>query len=149
VSKPAAIQGSLVDAKNVAAHKCVRLSIDVPAELAKQVIDAFGWPTMAEPVPVAIARLNVGTQAQEPTEKKRWHELPPSQQAAIRCNEPAFTKFLEETKPQYGSLGEHEVAEVVRMLCGVDSRKDIRTGTQAAQKWFAIDSEYQAWMRAG
>jgi hypothetical protein len=55
----AIIAGSLVDAKNVNTHKVMRLIIDVPAENALKVIAAFGWPTMVDPVPVAVARLNI------------------------------------------------------------------------------------------
>jgi hypothetical protein len=54
----AVISGSLVDAKNVNTHKVMRLIIDVPAENALKVIAAFGWPTMVNPVSVAVARLN-------------------------------------------------------------------------------------------
>ncbi len=56
--RPAVIAGNLVDAKNVNTHKVFRLVIDVPAEHAVRVIEAFGWPTMAAPVPVAVARLS-------------------------------------------------------------------------------------------
>lgn len=53
----AIIAGALVDMKNVSTHKCMRLIIDVPAENALKVIAAFGWPTMVNPVSVAVARL--------------------------------------------------------------------------------------------
>lgn len=59
-----AITGSLVDVRNVNTHKCVRLIIDVPAENALKVISAFGWATMVNPVPVAVARLQ-GPRPQE------------------------------------------------------------------------------------
>lgn len=53
----AAIAAQLVDVRNVGQHKCVKLTLHVPAEQAEQVMDAFGWPTMVDPVPVAVARL--------------------------------------------------------------------------------------------
>ena len=58
MTKPAAIIGSLVDARNVATHKCLRLVIDVPAEQAEHIISVLGWPTQVNPIPVAVARLN-------------------------------------------------------------------------------------------
>ena len=58
MTKPAAIYGSLVDLRNVGVHKSLRLTVEVPAELAAQVIEAFGWPTHAAPVPIAMARMN-------------------------------------------------------------------------------------------
>jgi hypothetical protein len=55
---PAVIAAKLVGMKNVGAHKSVVLTIHVPEELALRVIQAFGWPTMASPVDVAIAALD-------------------------------------------------------------------------------------------
>src|ERR1019366_7700500 len=58
MSGPAAIIASLVDVRNIAEHSSVVLKIHVPQERALEVIAAFGWPTGANPVPVAIARLD-------------------------------------------------------------------------------------------
>src|SRR6476646_5225398 len=104
MTTPPAIEGQLVDAKNIAVHKTVRLSIDVPAELGAKVIEMFGWATMANPVPVAIAKLNPSVQAPQPEPaitakpngKKAWHELSPAQQAGIHCNDRFFWQFLRE-----------------------------------------------------
>src|ERR1700678_2867001 len=57
MTEKCAVTGSLIDIKNINQHKCARLLIDVPAENAARIIEMFGWPTMAAPVPVAIARL--------------------------------------------------------------------------------------------
>jgi hypothetical protein len=54
----AIISGSLVDVRNVGSAKSVKLTVHVPEEYARKVIDAFGWPTGATPVSVAIARLD-------------------------------------------------------------------------------------------
>lgn len=58
MSDHAAIQAQLVDVRNVGQHKSIKLTLHVPAERAALVMRAFGWPTMADPVPVALARLN-------------------------------------------------------------------------------------------
>lgn len=60
----AAVTGSLVDVRNIGTHKCVKLSIEVPQEMAMKVFESFGWPTGTEPVTVVVARLNE-TQASE------------------------------------------------------------------------------------
>lgn len=65
--KPAAIAGSLVNMRNVGTHKSVALTIHVQEEAAEAIIKAFGWATMTNPVPVAIARLN-GSPEPEPKE---------------------------------------------------------------------------------
>lgn len=54
----AIISGSLVDVRNVGTHKSVKLTIHVPEEYAMKVVEAFGWPTGVNPVPVAIAHMN-------------------------------------------------------------------------------------------
>jgi hypothetical protein len=148
MSKPAAIAGSLVDAKNVNTHKCVRLSIDVPAELAAQVFAAFGWPTMADPVPVAIARLvdpKAATGQPEPKEgRKKWDELPPAQQAAIRCGEPEFRRFLVETGLAHDN---EDPAETIRRTCDVESRAELNRSHEARGVWHQIEDDFFLWQR--
>ena len=55
----AVIQGQIVDWRNVAAHKSLRVYIDIPTEMRVAFFERFGAPTATEPVPVAIARLAV------------------------------------------------------------------------------------------
>lgn len=74
-----AITGSLVDARNVGAHKSFRLIVDVPAELAMDAINAFGWPSMVSPVPVAVAGLE---RAAAPVEQSHPPEPQPEQKPA-------------------------------------------------------------------
>ena len=113
------VMGSLVDARNVGTHKSVKLTVHVPAELAMKVFESFGWPTMAEPVAVAIARLNSETtvevasgedsttpprasiygtpdsQCGKPSRvHKSWQDLAPAQQAGVLCNEMPFYSYL-------------------------------------------------------
>jgi hypothetical protein len=162
MSKPAAIAGSLVDAKNVNTHKCVRLSIDVPAELAAQVFAAFGWPTMADPVPVAIARLNPSagssngrtsdfdsenagsSPAPATKERRKWDELPPAQQAAIRCGEPEFRRFLVETGLAHDN---EDPAETIRRTCDVESRAELNRSHEARGVWHQIEDDFFLWQR--
>jgi hypothetical protein len=66
---PAAIVGSLVNLKNVATHKSIALTIHCPAENAQAVLAAFGWPTMVDPVPVAVARLEESVSLTQPPPK--------------------------------------------------------------------------------
>lgn len=155
---PAAIiEGALVDAKNVAAHKCVRLSIDVPAELGAQIVKAFGWPTMAEPVHVAVARLNVGTvvgphkdeqSIKFPKQSKRFEDMPYATQAALTCQEPRFHAYLREER-FYECDSEDEAANFVREFCLVGSRSEIKPDNpKAASRWQFLISAYQGWKAA-
>jgi hypothetical protein len=148
----AIIDGSLVDVRNVNQHKCVRLIIDVPAERARQVIDAFGWPTMVNPVSVAIARL---------TEKASQQPRPVSppepagadnyaKRLGIVCGEPAFWQFVMSRLPRSASInvsGEKEAADAVRYLCGVHSRRETIKGTDAGIKARNLLLDYDNWNR--
>lgn len=155
---PAAITAQLVDVRNVAAHKSVRLELHVPAEQAGLVMAAFGWPTMADPVPVALARLHSPAEPiakpEAPKERRPFSELPYSQQAAIRCREPDFHSFCADRHQLFwpasierGASTWNAAADVVRNACDVLSRTDIVKGTPAGDKWEALEAEYWAWQR--
>lgn len=70
-----------------------------------------------------------------------------AQQAGILCNEPQFIKWIGE---QYGYIVENpdQAAGVIRELCEVESRRDIREGTEAWDKWRNIVGAYKAWQMA-
>lgn len=151
MSKLAAIEGQLVDAKNIAVHKTLRLSIDVPVERAQDVLAAFGWPTMASPVPVALARiLPESERKKEPQPdkpKRNWNELSRAQQAGIACNEKGFWTFLGERHATYVN-GADDAADIVRKLCDVGSRSQIDGNEKAVARWDRLHSEYHLWLRA-
>ena len=172
MNKPAAIIGSLVDARNVATHKCLRLVIDVPAEQAEHIIKVLGWPTQVNPIPVAVARLNPelpspsshqtspgnfaatggvspplpGTDGRKPgTQSKSWSSMSPAQQAGILCNEKDFRQFI---SMHYGDAYKHlSPAEFVRELCGVKSRKDIASNHKSRVIWHQLVEDYRVWQR--
>lgn len=144
------ISASLVDVRNIAAHKCVRLEIHVPVEQAGEVMTAFGWPTMAEPVPVAIARLDLSKSARqiEPPRKERrpFKDMPLPQQIALRCNDENFWRFLNETGAD-AIRSEDDCAQYVRAHCRVGSRSEIQPDTEAARLYAELDAEFYAWQR--
>ena len=155
------------------AHKSIKLTIHVPEEQARQVVDLFGWPTMVDPVPVALARLQEGGGARRPTRhptidttpvplpdkpagraKREWRELTPAGQAGIRCNEPRFQAFLREAINRFGlsthddCRNENEAAEIVRDLCRVESRSQInKTNPESLRLWHLLEGDYQLWLR--
>ena len=171
MNKPAAIIGSLVDARNVATHKCLRLVIDVPAEQAEHIIKVLGWPTQVNPIPVAVARLNPelpspsshqtspgnsdatggvspplpGTDGIKPgAQSKSWSSMSPAQQAGIRCNEPPFHLFLAE-RYAVNIRGSIDAVAFVRAHCRVASRADMNADHSAALLWRQLDSEFSTW----
>lgn len=153
---PAAITAQLVDVRNVAAHKSVRLELHVPAEQAGLVMAAFGWPTMADPVPVALARLQAAPEPiakpEAPKERKAFADMPYAQQIGIRCGEGEFQYFIKKKHSRlYGpgpfASNSDAAAQAVRNYCAVHSRSEIAESNQAGGRWRALEAEYWAWQR--
>lgn len=165
MTAPAAIAASLVNMRNVGTHKAVALTVHVPEEQAQAVIAAFGWPTMTAPVPVALARLSetsgslpdqdgevspldlprawTAASPSAPSEERRpWAELRPSTQAAIRCGEETFRKYLFERGYVQDISNVGAAAEAVRFLCGVNSRKELDIDFHRRQLWSSLDTGY-------
>lgn len=174
MSKVPAIQGSLVDARNIAVHKTLRLLVDVPVESAGRVLELFGWPTMANPIPVALAPLN--PQAVQNNEPKtttpqaaggraradaltpeqrsdiavnaanvRWKGGKLSRAAAFLCQAGAFHRFLEEHAMGKASNAD-EAAKILRGECNIESRAELDHDPQAASRFREIKASYDAWM---
>jgi len=80
--------------------------------------------------------------------KRDWRDLPPAQQAGIRCDEPSFAKFLKKEFPDEWHDGQENPAECVRLICQVRSRKDLATNHRARVRWSMLDSQYEAWFLA-
>lgn len=75
-----------------------------------------------------------------------------TKQAAIRCGDARFQRFLAETNTAWGIMTEgtptEKAAEIVRAHCGVKSRRDITPGSEAAEHWHELEAKFQAWLRA-
>lgn len=154
MTKPAAFSASYSDMKLIKTRKCVQLVFEIPLEhykAAEQVLG--GLPDPAAERWFGIAALSAGAvedkpeQARPAKEKKDWRDMPPAQQAAIRCNERVFEAFLKET---YGEdWKEHgNSADFVRAWCGVVSRADIGKEQSTRVLWHQLDSQFQAWKAA-
>ena len=147
----AAIAAQLVDVRNVGLHKCIKLTLHVPAEQAAEVMAAFGWPTAAEPVPVALARLNKPASESEPPVRARSNVAPEkrlARDAALMCKEAGFQQWLRREYrgtwrlTDYKMPDEERAAATVRILCHVASRADIRPGSDAERIWLGIVTRY-------
>jgi hypothetical protein len=83
---------------------------------------------------------------------KRENETDIVKQCGIRCADPRFHKFLEETNDGWRLLNKgtptERAAELVRAIVGVKSRKDITPGSEAAEHWHDLEGRFQAWLRA-
>ncbi|MCA0025490.1 MULTISPECIES: hypothetical protein [unclassified Mesorhizobium] len=69
-------------------------------------------------------------------------------ECAMKCQEPAFKAFLEERHGLERPLTDARVAQKVRSLLGVTSRKDINEGGRASEAWKALRTDFAAWLKA-
>jgi hypothetical protein len=150
----AAFQAEFADFKIVRTRKTAQLVFELPLEAADAALAALGGlPRPDVSAWVGICRIDPTKAASEPPEpadeptkeRRKWNRLAPSQQAALRCKEGGFQRFILEEHIM--GLGDEESAiEFVRRFCGVASRSEIKLGTPAAGKWLLLDNEYQAWL---
>lgn len=155
----AAFKASYSDWKLIKTRSVVQIVFEVPLEAADeayQVLD--GMPDFGSEQWFAIAKLSPEAKEREPVQesnppvraRKPWDELPPPQQAAIRCNDPAFQNFLrEEYRARWKILSgtdAENAAELVRVLCKVTSRSHIGSDSHARNAWHEIDEAFRAWM---
>jgi hypothetical protein len=131
------IQATFADFKLIKGRKCAQLVFEVPLEGADAALTALGGlPRPDAERWYGIVALDLSKPASEPEKTRRPFEtLLPAQQAAMRCNELGFIKFIDAVTPEHA-------AAVVRRRCGVSSRSELNTNPDAAAKWYALDIEY-------
>ncbi len=78
-------------------------------------------------------------------EKRDWRDLPYAQQAGIRINEPTFAAYLrEEHSDEWHETGDADAC--LKLMCNIESKRDLHVGSKAATLWFQLDSAYSAWL---
>lgn len=80
-------------------------------------------------------------------ERKPFASLPLSQQAALRCSDPSFRKFLARNDSQYLMYDTDLAADAVREFCKVNSRRDLDDERNDASRdlWAQLDAQYLSW----
>ncbi len=162
MNAPAAIQGTFADFKIVRGRKVAVLCIEVPLEAADAALAALGGiPNASSENWVAVARLNVGVSSNGKTPDcysenggsippspakppRRFSELPPAQQAALKCQEPAFQRFVSELTGQ--PPNESYTTPAMRRLLNVNSRSVLDTDPAATERWLTLLRQFDAWM---
>lgn len=140
MSAPAAFSGDYVDLRFVKSRKVAQVVVELPIEQAAAFVAAFGAPNPSTGVPVALARLAPAQDQQPAKERRKFMDLPPAQQAAMRCNEPEFQTFLKVSTAD-------DAAREVRRLCGVETRAELNSDERAARRWGTMEGDYFAWQR--
>lgn len=70
-------------------------------------------------------------------------------EAAMKCDEPAFKVFLEQQHGLERPLTKDRVAERLRSILNIKSRKELNENSAAAERWQDFRAAFEAWKRAG
>ena len=167
--KPLAIRGTYADWRLVKTRGVVQIVIEVPLSDSGAAFDVMGgMPSPANERWFGIAPLKkevmpdiqspiISDARPEPRQdkparaKRDWRDIPPAEQAFLRCQNARFVSFLIEEWPiewrQSGTVD--PAADCVRLICGVESRADLNTNQKARVIWHQLNDQYEAWMRVG
>ena len=147
MSSATAFSGSYCDMRFVKSRKVAQIVVEIPIEQAAAFVAAFGAPDPAKECPVALARLVAEPKQEAP--KRKFGDLPASQQAAMRCNEIGFQRFIAERKGDKSglTLGPLPATDYVRAYCKVNSRAELDKSETASGFWKELDDAYFAWSR--
>lgn len=70
-------------------------------------------------------------------------------EAAMKCAEPAFKRFLFERHGLEQPLTDDRTAQKLRSLLGVASRRELNDDDTAAARWKQLRGDFEHWKRAG
>lgn len=70
-------------------------------------------------------------------------------EAAIKCGEPAFKRFLMERHGLDSPATTGRTAQKLRSLLGITSRRELNSDSAAAARWKALRGDFEMWKRAG
>jgi len=154
----AAFQATYSDMRLIKGRKVVQFVFEVPLEASNEAYDVLGgMPNPAAEVWCAIARLKPEASTREaasetPARKaaSRNHVSPEhkmAQRAALLCKDVQFHRFLDcECRLHHDNdITENEAAFYVRKFCEVESRSEIRPGTNAGNRFDMLQSAFIAW----
>jgi len=144
----AVFQGNYSDLRFVKTRKVAQITVEIAIEQAADFVKVFGAPNPAAECPIVIARLDLNAAKQEPQDKPRtkFSEMKPSAQAAMRCNEPGFIKYLEDRNNIPIGIPDN-AASVLRTMLNIKSRADLDKDPEAAKRWRQMDDDYFGWQR--
>lgn len=140
---------------NVKTRGVVQIVFEVPLHDSNAALEILGgMPNPAQERWFGIAPLRSEQPQPRPVhpkppagaqrEKKKWEEMPKSQQAAICIGEPAFSAYLKEHHPDEW----HEAGDAdgcLKTILRIVSKTELVTNHKAAALWHQIDTHYHAW----
>jgi hypothetical protein len=162
----AAFSACYSDWKLIRTRKTVQIVLEIPVEKSNEAYSALGgMPDSGAEVWVAVARLDTskiksgesapdreadGQLGRSPVSRSHKPVAPDrrlAQRAGILSAEPLFHRYLEEVS-KMEKIEEADAATYIRTKCGVESRKDIIPGTDAAIEFDKICCAFTIWRDA-
>jgi hypothetical protein len=127
-----AFSGTYADWKLIKTRSVVQVVFEIPVENSNAVLQVLGgMPDGTRWFGIAPINLSPPVEKEKPAEprpttpkspagaKRDWRDIPPPQQAGIRCDEPIFAAFLKEQHPLNWREATRMPAECVRLICVV------------------------------
>lgn len=97
----------------------------------------------------AAKKRQAGTPSTRQTAKKHDVEKDYAAEAAMKCADPAFRVFLEQCHGLERPLTDDRVAQKLRSVLGITSRRNLNSNADAAARWKDLRAAFEAWRKAG
>lgn len=150
---PTAFKATYSDWKLVKTRQVVQIVFEVPlaeADAAYELLGGMPAPASERWFGIAAIRNPESAKPQSVTDKlptgakRDWKDLPASQQAAIRINEPVFAAYLAEQHPdEWHETGEADAC--LKFMFKIESKTELLTNHKALTLWRTMENHYQAW----
>jgi|ERR1700677_275859 len=148
------------DWKLIKTRGVVQVVLELPVEKSNEAYEALGGMPTSHEVWCAVAILDLKKASGPLFEEKTNPEPKPkaprtpvaidkrlAQRAGILSTDPIFWKYLEHIS-QMTDVNETEAAAYIRTKCGVESRSEIVVGSEAAEAFDGIQTEFVTWRDA-
>lgn len=70
-------------------------------------------------------------------------------EAAMRCAEPPFKKYLEDKHGLQRPLTDERCTQKLRSVLAIQSRRELNEAGPAAERWKALKGDFENWQRTG
>ncbi|WP_421565231.1 hypothetical protein [Ochrobactrum sp. EDr1-4] len=131
-----------------------RIATFHPGTTPDEIDMVVGAPRMAafmlKLVERAIVAVQQGTPRQNTPRQSRQNKRRDfAAEAAMKCEDAVFKAFLEEQHGLERPLTSDRVAQRLRSILNIKSRKELNESSAAAERWQNFRAAFEAWKRAG
>ena len=134
-----AAYGAIRQIRRLLSCQTAIIEVEIPAEEYKNAVQLLDGQnvlvTIATGIPGGYGVLG-GDSKPDPAPRP-FAELPPSQQAALRCKDEPFHNWI-------GATSEDDCVAMVRERCQIDSRRELDTPGKAQDLWVKLDNAFWA-----